>query len=424
MTNNEFKNINPIAVDNNWYPNTKMNLVWQTNENGTWDIVMRTLFDTVWGEKKFLLNSPDNETNPNWIINSYDYISNYDEFEFLYEKNNSVYLYHQRDTVVKNEVVFEGNDSIFYSQPSGVHVYPYAGSPQAGLYITVTAKKNDGSSIIKYRIRDYYDSLWKPIQVAYDSNYSENSRFFRIHNDPLLSFENKNGGLKRVSIFTRINQLGHDWEAIGLLDNPLIQYSDFTNHFYLIITQKQSINTFRKSVSDFEVYTPHSYKIIKNDSVFVTFNQLFFPDQLFFTNVKNTRTSVGNLGMYPLGYGVSYMIWEDSANGHINLFGAKRFDPIGDVNDKIITNNFTLYQNYPNPFNPKTMIKYELLSRDFVTLKVYDVLGKVIATLVNEEKDAGEYKTTFDGLNLASGIYVYRLSVGKNNLSRKMILLK
>ena len=125
-----------------------------------------------------------------------------------------------------------------------------------------------------------------------------------------------------------------------------------------------------------------------------------------------------------IGVSISYIIWEDSSNGHINLFGVKRLDQIGDVTDKIIANNFTLYQNYPNPFNQKTVIKYELLSRDFVTLKVYDVLGKEIATLVNEEKDAGEYKTTFDGLNLASGIYVYRLSVGNNHLSRKMILLK
>jgi len=424
ITANNFKNINPIAMDNNWYPNTKMNLVWQTNENGNWDIVMRTFFDSIWGEKKFLLDSPGSETNPKWIINSYDYISNYDEFEFLYEKNNSVYLYHQKDTLIKNEVVFQGNDTIFYTQPSGVYIFPYGGSPQAGLYVVVTARKTDGSSIIKYRIRDYYDSLWKPIQVAFDSNYSENPKFFRIYNDALLSFESKVNGLKSVSIFTRIDQLGHNWEAIRLLDDPLIQYSDFTNHFYLIITQRQSLNTLTTNASDFEIYSPHSYKIIKNDSVFVTFNPLFFPDQLFFTNVKNTSTSIGNLGMYPFGYGVSYAIWEDSANGHINLFGVKRLDPIGDVNDKIISVNFILYQNYPNPFNPKTIIKYELLSRDHVTIKVFDVLGKEVAALVNEEKDAGEYKTVFDGLNLASGIYVYRLSVGNHHLSRKMILLK
>ncbi|OGU55513.1 MAG: hypothetical protein A2006_14435 [Ignavibacteria bacterium GWC2_35_8] len=59
-----------------------------------------------------------------------------------------------------------------------------------------------------------------------------------------------------------------------------------------------------------------------------------------------------------------------------------------------------------------------------VTLKIFDVLGNEISTLVNEEKSAGEYKTIFNGSNLASGIYVYRLSVGNHYLSRKMILLK
>ena len=143
----------------------------------------------------------------------------------------------------------------------------------------------------------------------------------------------------------------------------------------------------------------------------------------FFTKVSDTRIGWEILGLDTTG-AISYIIWEDSANGHINLFGVKRLDPLGDVNEKIVANNFILYQNYPNPFNPKTVIKYELLSRDFVTLKIYDVLGNEVATLVNEEKDAGEYKTSFDGLNLASGIYVYRLSVGNNHLSRKMILLK
>jgi hypothetical protein len=85
---------------------------------------------------------------------------------------------------------------------------------------------------------------------------------------------------------------------------------------------------------------------------------------------------------------------------------------------------FSLSQNYPNPFNPSTSIQYAVSSRQFVTLKVYDVLGNEIATLVNEEKPAGEYEVEFDAIDLPSGIYFYQLKAGNYIETKKMILLK
>jgi photosystem II stability/assembly factor-like uncharacterized protein len=83
-----------------------------------------------------------------------------------------------------------------------------------------------------------------------------------------------------------------------------------------------------------------------------------------------------------------------------------------------------LLQNYPNPFNPTTKIKYEIPERSFVILKVYDVLGKEITTLINEEKPEGIYEVSFDAFDLASGIYFYKLQAGSLIEIRKMILLK
>jgi Secretion system C-terminal sorting domain len=86
---------------------------------------------------------------------------------------------------------------------------------------------------------------------------------------------------------------------------------------------------------------------------------------------------------------------------------------------------FTLYQNYPNPFNPATTIKYSIpLGNNLVTLKVYDILGNEIATLVNEEKPGGEYQVNFDASKLASGIYFYHLKSGLFVQTEKMIFLK
>ncbi len=85
---------------------------------------------------------------------------------------------------------------------------------------------------------------------------------------------------------------------------------------------------------------------------------------------------------------------------------------------------FTLSQNYPNPFNPVTTIKYRIPYYETVTLKVYDILGKEIATLVNGEKPAGSYSLKFDGSSLPSGVYIYKLTSGNYIAARKFVLLK
>ncbi len=85
---------------------------------------------------------------------------------------------------------------------------------------------------------------------------------------------------------------------------------------------------------------------------------------------------------------------------------------------------FKLLQNYPNPFNPTTTISYTLADREWVSLKVFDLLGNEVMTLVNEEKPAGTYQAAFDAGNLSSGIYLYQITAGVFSDSRTMVLLK
>jgi hypothetical protein len=89
-----------------------------------------------------------------------------------------------------------------------------------------------------------------------------------------------------------------------------------------------------------------------------------------------------------------------------------------------INKNFRLYQNYPNPFNPETEINFTLSRSSPVILRVYDSLGSEVTTLVNNELSAGDYKTSFSGSGLSSGIYYYRLNTDNSAETRKMILLK
>ena len=104
---------------------------------------------------------------------------------------------------------------------------------------------------------------------------------------------------------------------------------------------------------------------------------------------------------------------------------------VDDNTNKNTSLKFELSQNYPNPFNPSTTIKYSIpivetmhATSQLVTLKVYDILGREVATLVNTQQIAGNYEVTFDATNLVSGIYFYKLQSGSFFESKKMLLLK
>ncbi len=120
------------------------------------------------------------------------------------------------------------------------------------------------------------------------------------------------------------------------------------------------------------------------------------------------------------------VIWIHYENGKKDIWMAKTpFNPpsaVSPIKNKIP--NFQLYQNYPNPFNPTTTISYQLSALSHVTLKVYDVLGREVAQLVNGVKPAGTYKVDFDAGNLASGIYFYQLNAGNYVSTKKLLLLK
>jgi len=99
-------------------------------------------------------------------------------------------------------------------------------------------------------------------------------------------------------------------------------------------------------------------------------------------------------------------------------------DKVGiNYNPEIIL-SYRLFQNYPNPFNPRTIINYQLPMFNFVSLKVYDVLGNEVAALVNEKQNAGAYSVEFDGSGFSSGVYFYRIEAGDFAETKRMVFLK
>jgi hypothetical protein len=90
----------------------------------------------------------------------------------------------------------------------------------------------------------------------------------------------------------------------------------------------------------------------------------------------------------------------------------------------VLPDKFELFQNYPNPFNPTTTIKFSLSKDNFVTLKVFNILGETVKLLVNEEQKAGIHNIEFDASSLSSGVYFYSIDAGDYKAVRKMLLMK
>jgi hypothetical protein len=113
--------------------------------------------------------------------------------------------------------------------------------------------------------------------------------------------------------------------------------------------------------------------------------------------------------------------WDQNKGNYLFL---NTSDPVFVNSEVTIPDGFVLYQNYPNPFNPSTNIEFQIADGNFVSLKVYDVVGKEVATLVDEYKSAGRYEVAFNASNFPSGIYFYQMTAGALLETKKMILIK
>ena len=146
-----------------------------------------------------------------------------------------------------------------------------------------------------------------------------------------------------------------------------------------------------------------------------TWNFLYTtPDSIVTDTLYSVANSVNGNGNPTLDE------WNFGENFAINVID----QPVDLENKRLQPADFALYQNYPNPSNPSTNFRFRIADFGFVTLKIYDTLGNEVATLVNDEKPAGEYELEFFASELSSGIYFYKLSSRGFSETKKMILMK
>jgi hypothetical protein len=145
-------------------------------------------------------------------------------------------------------------------------------------------------------------------------------------------------------------------------------------------------------------FTVNDFAIVGNRNILVTG---FFNETVYFDSLQVTGLGGGNIFV---------------AKIMDNTTSVERNDPI--------PSSIILYQNYPNPFNPTTNIAFSLQAKSFVSLKVFDLVGREVATLMSQEKTAGTYHVTFDASKLPSGVYFYRLQAGSFTETKKLVLFR
>ncbi len=157
--------------------------------------------------------------------------------------------------------------------------------------------------------------------------------------------------------------------------------------------------------------------------------ELNYSNEEVWENIKPPYADIDSIGCDGLTKDSSGNLWIGYNNGYVAVYNPDGIVGIKNNDDfNTIPFSLRLYQNYPNPFNPATTINYQLPEAAFVSLKVYDILGKEVTTLVNEHKNPGHYSVTFDATSatggLPSGVYIYKLQAGEYSSVKKMLLTK
>jgi M6 family metalloprotease-like protein len=225
---------------------------------------------------------------------------------------------------------------------------------------------------------------------------------------------------------------------------PLLSSS---RNCYKILSPNSSTEYFvveyRKRSGVFETSLPGEGLLVYRINVLVAGNEAGPPDEIYVYRPGGTLTANGapDSAAFSANSGRTAITDFTDPSGFLStgLPGGLQITGVGSIGDSIeftvgpesvgndpsgLPRTFSLAQNYPNPFNPSTTIKYELPTSSMVRLSVYDLLGREVSVLVNERRDAGVHEVKCDCLDLASGVYFYRLQAGDFVSTQKMLLLK
>ena len=398
-------NINP-SINNGM-------LVWQSNARGNWDIYCSILSGDNWSAPALIDSSLADETDP--VIKKNN---NGQSFYYLaYKRNN--YIGFKRyiplsgiwdnDTLITdgvNEditpVIMEGN----YSNPSVIYFLK---------------KYSGGATRLNQKI--FYDNYtgghvtWENTFEIYQPN-SQINLSVSYSMSELLTYSYDTLSSKHILITSLNGQNikgvvtkyvpGKHLRGKGTL-MPII-----TDDVYYYFNAFCTLSKYSDSLCFTFINRPSTYN---NNPLY---KKVYIGDTSVITRFDVSQPIFSSTYYYRIK-----TIWEKTSGGRTSLVESYMTDYLSDISSgNSVVDGFYLKQNYPNPFNPVTHLEFGISNLGFVSLKIYNVLGNEVKTLVNENKPAGSYKIEFDGSDLPGGVYFYKLEAGDFSETKRMILLK
>lgn len=418
---NVFSEITPLTTGNalniNPYEDFNHGLVFQTNANGNWDIAVRPYENGNWGEIKFLTNTPEDEINlsPFYQWEAFGPLTNF----VLFQRSDTIFVLEYNESVISEYPVLVNTTQNYFTDLIGIYCDNYFNYPRKGIHVIAVENDTEENKNLVYKYKPF-NGQWEDISFIKENCECKNPSLQFLYFTQYLIFEDSTSeGFRPFYVY--------DWDYEK--DIQPIPYL-LSGNISGFKSDRPDLITLNPSPDRELEYVPHSYFVTDGDDLKIRLNKWETGDVVEDTLIdiisNSSCVTLGALGL--TSHEVFYIIWEDSADGNIHLFGRRQLYPVGDVANESAVDGFTLNQNYPNPFNPSTVISYRLPVTSNVSLKVYDILGNEIATLVNEEKSAGEYEVEFNTSSInhqpSSGIYFYQLKAGNFTQTKKMILLK
>jgi len=285
-----------------------------------------------------------------------------------------------------------------------------------------------------YKVTNSYNNIYFYIDIrdcaydSYDISYGHYAPdFFIRFDDDYDVFEWKAPGESWISIST--GEILNVWDMKNNGTTPNTSFQNYWNHALLVLTDGNNPRlvwgphpTFQ--ATSYIIYRAASLTPLAHPEVYASIIATVGSSTYEYVDNDILLSSNGEyLYYFVKAYNGSY-----SGASNVRLVRGVFYKEniYSNENTRI---KFSLNQNYPNPFNPTTKIKYQIPEDGFVTLKVYDIIGKEITTLIKEQKTAGEYEVKFDATDLAGGVYIYRITALKDdkilfNQAKEMILLK
>ncbi len=332
--------------------------------------------------------------------------------------------------IVNNDRIIAGGDGNMYTSGdngaswwSSANLTDFSGDPYICYYLT----KGFGDEVLA-AVSEY--GIW----VSADNGSSWGGEFNQIGTNDIYRMNiNRDSTLyaSYAGWVLRSTDFGYAWETSTLTPSQFVTSLAFsqTNTIFIGTTDMGVL----KSSDDAKTWLPANTGIENKAVWFLTFdssgtlwagtdsNGVYYSTNggASWTQENDGLADTISVGVFSLSDGFLYAV---TSQGYIYRSNSK-VTAIQTLKDNR-PENFMLSQNYPNPFNPTTTIRYSIPKASFVSLKVYDALGREVLTLVNEEKSPGNYSVVFDGSKFSSGVYFYRMYAGGFEKIKKLILLK